>query len=265
LAYLFDEHDDLTRSGPIRVRAVRAWRQRVERAERVDELVADAAAVRERLAWDQEVVAVLQVDGFDGPSWEAFAEALVAYAYQYLLAWIRSGLIGARCRERGIRLPAGSVAPLEEEDAIQLTEEVLTDAVLGFQELLRQGRWSPTGGASLTTYFVGQCITRFPNLYRAWRATRWPTSWAPLSELDRDSARVVRAERQIDPAEAAVAAAELRRVAGQLDQRTLHAVVLQAMGYQVVEIAELLGETPKAIEMVLYHHRRRRRDEGGTA
>lgn len=28
-----------------------------------------------------------------GPAWEEFAEALVAYAYQCLLGWIRSGLI----------------------------------------------------------------------------------------------------------------------------------------------------------------------------
>lgn len=156
------------------------------------------------------------------------------------------------------------MAPVSEEEAEQLTEEVLADAILGFQELLRQGRWSPEGGASLATYFVGQCITCFPNLYRRWLRDRRPTSWAPLSELDENSARVACA-RQVDPADAAIATVELQRVSDQLDERTLHAVVLQDLGYQVVEIAELLGESPKAIEMVLYHHRRRIRDKGGTA
>jgi DNA-directed RNA polymerase specialized sigma24 family protein len=154
--------------------------------------------------------------------------------------------------------------PLSEEEAEQLTEEVLADALLGFQELLRQGRWSQEGGASLRTFFVGQCITRFPNLYRIWLRDRRPMSWAPLSELDEDSARVAYA-RQIDPADAAIAAVELQRASDELDERTLHAVVLQELGYQVVEIAELLDENPKAIEMALYHHRRRMRDKGGTA
>jgi DNA-directed RNA polymerase specialized sigma24 family protein len=188
----------------------------------------------------------------------------VAYAYQCLLGWIRSGLIVLRCRERGIPLPTGFVVSVREEEAEQLTEEILADAVLGFQELLHQGRWSAEGGASLATFFVGQCITRFPNLYRTWLRDRWPTSWVPISELDENDARIAYA-RQVDPADAAIAAVELQRVSEQLDERTLHAVVLQELGYQVVEIAELLGESPKAIEMVLYHHRRRIRDKGGTA
>jgi hypothetical protein len=73
----------------------------------------------------------------------------VAYAYQCLLGWIRSGLIILRCRERGIPLPTGFVMSLSEDEAEQLTEEILAEAVLGFQEPLRQGRWSPEGGASL--------------------------------------------------------------------------------------------------------------------
>lgn len=35
----------------------------------------------------------LQREDWQGPAWEEFAEALVAYAYQCLLGWIRSGLI----------------------------------------------------------------------------------------------------------------------------------------------------------------------------
>jgi DNA-directed RNA polymerase specialized sigma24 family protein len=154
--------------------------------------------------------------------------------------------------------------PVSEEEAEQLTEDVVANSILGFQKLLRKGRWSPEGGASLATFFVGQCIICFPNQYRVWLRDRRPTSWAPLSELDENSARVANA-RQLDPADAAIAAVELQRISGELDDRTRHAIVLQEFGYQVVEIAELLDENPKAIEMVLYHHRRRIRDKGGTA
>jgi hypothetical protein len=262
MANLFPEQydDQVTSSGAVGL--VRAWGEGLG-ASSEDES-ADAHAHLERVANDERIVATLEREDWQGPAWEEFAEALVAYAYQCLLGWIRSGLIVLRCRERGIPLPSGFVAPLSEEEAEQLTEEVLAEAVLGFQELLRQGRWSREGGASLATFFVGQCITRFPNLYRVWLRDRGPMSWAPLSELDENSARVAYA-RQIDPADAAIAAVELQTASDELDERTLHAVVLQELGYQVVEIAELLDDGPKAIEMALYHHRRRIRDKGGTA
>ena len=263
MASLFLELYDDQGASSGAVGLVRAWGEGLGASSEAGS-AADAQAHRERVANDERVVATLEVEGLQGPAWEEFAEVLVAYAYQCLLGWIRSGLIVLRCRERGIPLPTGFVVSLSQDEAEQLTEEILADAVLGFQELLRKGGWSPEGGASLATFFVGQCITRFPNLYRAWLRDRRPTSWAPLSELDENSARVAYA-RQIDPADAAVAALELRRVSGELDERTLHAVVLQELGYQVVEIAELLDENPKAIEMVLYHHRRRMREKGGTA
>jgi DNA-directed RNA polymerase specialized sigma24 family protein len=263
MANLFPKQYDDQGASSGAVGLVRAWGEGLGASSEA-ESSADAQAHLERVANDEHIVAALELDDWQGPAWGEFAEALVAYTYQCLLAWIRSGLIVVRCRERGIPLPPGFVMSLSEDEAEQLTEEVLADAVLGFQELLRQGRWSPEGGASLRTFFVGQCITRFPNLYRVWLRDRRPTSWAPLSELDENSARVAYA-RQVDPADAAIAAVELQRASDELDERTLHAVVLQQMGYQLVEIAELLDENPKAIEMALYHHRRRIRDNGGTA
>jgi DNA-directed RNA polymerase specialized sigma24 family protein len=263
MANVFPEQYDDPGASSGAVGLVRAWGERLG-ASSEGEPAADAQAYLERVANDERVVATLKLEGLQGPAWEEFAEALVAYAYQCLLGWLRSGLIVLRCRERGIPLPTGFMVSLPDDEAEQLTEEILADAVLGFQELLRQGGWSPEGGASLATFFVGQCITRFPNLYRTWLRDRRPTSWAPLSELDENSSRVAYA-RQVDPADTAIAAVELQRVSDQLDERTLHAVVLQEFGYQIVEIAELLDESPKAVEMVLYHHRRRIRDKGGAA
>ncbi len=49
--------------------------------------------------------------------------------------------------------------------------EVVTVALAPFRdEVLLPGLWDPAKGASLTTYFVGQCILRFPNVYRSWLA-----------------------------------------------------------------------------------------------
>jgi DNA-directed RNA polymerase specialized sigma24 family protein len=262
MANLFPEQYDDQGASSGAVGLVRAWGEGLGASSEAES--EDLEAHLERVASDERIVATLGREDWQGPAWEEFTEALVAYAYQCLLGWIRSGLIVQRCRERGIPLPSGFVAPGSEEEAEQLTEEVLADAVLGFQGLLRRGGWSREGGASLATFFVGQCIIRFPNRYRVWLHDRRPMSWAPLSELDENSARFAYA-RQLDPAEAAIAAVELQRASDELDERTRHAVVLQEFGYQVVEIAELLDETPKAIEMALYHHRRRIRDKGGTS
>lgn len=232
-------------------------------AEPFDEQLDSTARDRqERLTVDQEILAVLKSCDFRGPAWAEFIEALVAYAYQPLLFWIRSRRIVHLCRGKGIPLPTDFVKPMTDQEMEQVTRDVLADAVIKFESLLRQGRWSPQGGATLTTYFVGQCIICFPNSYRAWRRDNRPPSWESLSALDEDSARFSGVQGQTDPADAALAAVEVQRMAKELDSRTFDAIRLQQEGYQIVEIAELLGESPKAIEMALYHHRRRMRDEG---
>ena len=250
--------------------AVRSWREQLERrtdelAGQGEDLVLEEARHQEQLAADQEIVAALELENFEGPGWEEFCEALVGYAYQFLWAWVRSGKIWALCREKGIFLPSGFVVPIPaEEDVRQLVEDILSDAVIRFEQLRREGRWTPEGGATLTTYFVGQCIICFPNLYRAWRA-RWPETWVPLTTLDEESARYALAVDQVDPAATAIAPMELSWVAAQFDERTVRALMLQELGYQVDEIAEQLKCSEKAVEMRLYHHRRRMRGEGGTA
>src|SRR5688572_12101169 len=76
--------------------AVRLWREQLGR--RTDQLAggdedlpSEEARHQERLAHDQEIVAALELENFEGSGWEEFCKALVGYAYQYLSAWIRSG------------------------------------------------------------------------------------------------------------------------------------------------------------------------------
>jgi DNA-directed RNA polymerase specialized sigma24 family protein len=263
-------HKAPVRASAVRLDAVRSWRDQLGRrsnelAATVEDLLAKEARRQERLAHDQEIVAALKLENFEGPAWEEFVEALVGYAYQFLLAWIRSGKMGSRCREKGIFLPAGFVVPVPMgDDATQLVEDILADAVIRFEQLLREGRWFPEGGATLTTYFVGQCIICFPKLYRDWRG-QWPENWVSLTTLDEESARYGLAVHQVDPADIAIAPMELGRTVAQFNERTVQALALQDLGYQVDEIAEVLGCSEKAVEMRLYHHRRRMRGEGGTA
>ena len=100
-------------AGAIWLDVVRSWREQLGRrtdelAERVEDLLSEEARHQERLAHDQEIVAALELENFEGPGWGEFCEALVGYAYQFLYAWIRSGKMGPLCQERASSFPPGS-------------------------------------------------------------------------------------------------------------------------------------------------------------
>jgi hypothetical protein len=55
------------------------------------------------------------------------------------------------------------------DDALELSCETVAEAIRCFRErVLIPGKWDPTRKASLRTFFVGQCILQFPNIYRRW-------------------------------------------------------------------------------------------------
>src|SRR5205823_5089450 len=61
---------------------------------------ADARRLAE-LEADLEMLDRIMWAGFEGHEWQIFAERLVRYAFQVLLAWTRSGVIFARCKATG--------------------------------------------------------------------------------------------------------------------------------------------------------------------
>jgi hypothetical protein len=211
----------------------------------------------EQITRDQEVVQALLATRFRGLAREEFAEALIAYAESYLYAWIRSGRIFARCREKGIHIQrVPGVSPCDKDIEI-LAIETLSRALLRFEALLQEGGWSPERGATLTTFFAGQVLLSFPNVYRAWVKNYLRNSWVPLEVLDEDDLRNAPGVRHLDPAETVVSLEEFKQLSEQFQYEALHALAFQAMGYTMAEVAELLGKSEKAIEMILYRHRRR--------
>ena len=70
-------------------------------------------------------------------------------------------------------------------ERLQLALDTTVDALTFFRDrVLREGRWSFDGGATLTTYFIGACILTFPNVFRLWQRAecRWKRSLAPSTD-----------------------------------------------------------------------------------
>lgn len=209
-----------------------------------------------RLRADQELLQDLQWDGFAGPRWERVAEALVAYAYQVLLAWILTGEVFGKCLAQGLRgLGAGDQPRMQRRDAEELAYDVVGLAVVAFRDrVLKPGRWTAEAGATLKTFFVGQVLIQFIPIYKSWlRATRREEDLVEVVPDRPDGSALGRVE------DAAVAAVEAGRMMALIPDPSSRAIVeLAALGYSHEEIAELRDlASPKAVELRLYRLRRR--------
>jgi RNA polymerase sigma factor (sigma-70 family) len=125
------------------------------------------------------------------------------------------------------------------------------------------GRWDYRRGASLRTYFIGQCLIQFANVYNSWRR----------HDADRVQAMPVEEPREFfqrhDPGpEELVVQQEYTSTTTLLHgvkprDRQIFTMISQGMTH--VEIAERLGITPKTVERVVANHRgrlRRKRERG---
>lgn len=216
------------------------------------------------LAEDQRQLASLQAADFRGPVWERFAEHLAGYGYQVLVAWIHTGQVFTRMQEKSRQLrlqPPSDGRALSGEVATELACETVAGALRAFRKVLEREGWSAAGGASLQTFFVGQCLFCFPNVYRRWLRETRPPPWQEVEILE----DLVEADRLYghphggDPAERAhhrLEVAEAARQLGQLDCRMMFVVHKREEGYTQSEIAGMLGVTPRVVERLVAKYRR---------
>jgi RNA polymerase sigma factor (sigma-70 family) len=140
--------------------------------------------------------------------------------------------------------------------------ETVAVALREFRErALVRRLWSPDGGASLKTYFIGTCLFVFPNVFRAWQ--RGEDRWGRI-DLD-ESTPDLESETHNDPADIVPLRVDVTEHLRSLDPRTAAVIVLTAERYTQQEIAEILGMTIRAVEGILNRHRRRlvKRPMGG--
>lgn len=211
---------------------------------------AELAAAVERLGGDEALLRELRRDGFSGPSWQRVAEELARYGVAVFRPWIIKGTVFGKLAEKGRKVPRPPPGALDDVEAASLANEVVAEALAHFRtDVLMRDRWDPRKGASLTTFFIGQCLFRFPNLYRTWLA-HLPAYRLYDSELDVVASREGSVED--DVIRDAMLADALRTVHSDDTRRGL---VMNAMGYTHAEIGERLGKTPKAVERMLDYGR----------
>lgn len=219
------------------------------------------AAKIDRLAADRQLISELRQHRFDGEVWDAVATELVKYGLAVTKSWILRGTMFEKCAQKGrpvTRPPRGS---MDEDEAESLAGELITVALERFRaEVLVPGRWDPERGAALTTYFVGQCILRFPNLYRTWLTT--------VADYDLHGDELLHARPSSNSLEDDIiderANVEALRAVKSADARK--ALVLSASGYTYAEIGHRLGKSEKAVErMVDYARRQVHKAERGIA
>lgn len=117
---------------------------------------------------DSELYNELASANFQGDRWQAFAYALAQYGHAVVKAWLVTGEMFVRCKRKGC-YPGPAPGWWSEEDRDALANETVATALVSFRnDALIGGRWSPEGGASLKTYFIGSCVLAFPNVFRTW-------------------------------------------------------------------------------------------------
>lgn len=223
----------------------------------------DEADAVDRLSEDVSLVTRLALSWFSGPDYEYFRTVLATYGVAVISGWIRRDVIWAKCRQRGYgglpEMPAG--AKYDPDVADELAYETVALALVRFRDnVLVKRKWDAGRGASLRTYFVGQCLMQFANVYRTWwrhEARRGipvdgGTLTFALDERPRDDVEDLAVSQvQVD--------ATLRHVK---DERLRLVLVYVSHGYTQSEIAEKLGVTTKTVERMIANERVRMRKRG---
>lgn len=222
----------------------------------LDPHVADAGRL-DRLLADKDLADRLAAAGYVGREWDYVATELIKYGYAVLIAWMRNGTIWRRPKDKGIAgLPSPSPWEWNDETWNDLAGATLVIAVEKFRDtVLATGRWNPNGGASLKTFFIGQCLFRFPNPYRSWHTT---VTTRQQHEVQDDLAswkQTTPATRS--PEHDVVQRDDIARGLAALDDRTRDTLLLLEQGYDQTEVATRMGTTRKAVEMIVRRHRAR--------
>lgn len=222
----------------------------------------EAARSLDRLAADQDLVTSLGLQGYRGNDYAVFETELAKYGIAVIGGWIHRGLIFARCRQRGLGgLPPPLGDALRDPDTVsELTGETVAKALVHFRtDVLLRGRWVSNGGATLKTFFVGQCLFRFANVYRAWHAKEQRKE----PPLDPHDVFELGDQQQDGPEDRVIDLREVERgMAYVKDPRLKTALILMAAGHTQADAALRLGITEKTVERMVANHRARMRTKG---
>ncbi|GGY69947.1 hypothetical protein [Streptomyces xanthochromogenes] len=208
---------------------------------------------RQRRQVDAVIVGRLRAENFEGRNYQKVVNRLSEYGYNTMMKWTGSGEVFLKARQAGRPVPTAKIS-------LAWTGEdrhgVAVDTVLAGLEVFRtyglvQGRWSPQGGASLDTYFIGAVIRSFPRIYIRWFDShqRRQAELSRPASVEAANLFSVPDQRATDPVHAAVTHDYVNRVMPLVtDPQVREALGWRALGYTQGEAAQRVGMTEKALE-----------------
>ena len=224
--------------------------------------VAEFAGSREaRLVADYDLLTEVMFESFQGPAWDKMAKRLVAYGLVVIKSWLRRGVIFNRCVEKGFGgIPNAQHGGItDEDDVMGLANETVWLAVLAYRDkVLIPGRWDPRKGANLTTYFIGQCLIQFPNVYkRWWRETQRDTYHTSESPLDQNEQRFGPTTTHVGTTREVIIRSRIQEGLEHADATDREILGWHAEGFTYNEIAELTEVKVGTIKSRIHRLRRR--------
>jgi len=159
------------------------------------------------------------------------------------------------------------------DDRSELSLETVARALVFFRtKVLMLGKWDPARGATIKTYFIGACLSQFPNVFQHWdrERLRWRNKHMVILDDPDDPAGLAEMSSTEDPAQAVLMSQQLDQIMAELADRdpTLYRVArLRLEGYSDVDAAKQVGLSARAVEGRWYRfnkHLRRRYDRGWT-
>jgi DNA-directed RNA polymerase specialized sigma24 family protein len=205
---------------------------------------------------------------YEGPAHRQLFEDLWIYAWPVIKAFLRTNRMNQLVR-RYLQHGYGyvSISPEDmvvlhqseaERDALAL--DVIAIAVESFRKrAIVRRQWSPTGGASLRTWFIGTCAINFPRAYERWSRDRADrvTRVAKRHELDLDAVGTEFQRRASDPSVIVTSRSDLQALIDRAQPTTKLILGLLMEGHTQAEIAAELGLTVRAVEGRIYRFRAR--------
>lgn len=221
-------------------------------------------AQKEQRECDSRLFDALSAEDFNGPVWAQLTSELAGYGYAIVSAWLHTGAIFAECRRR--RRPVEEPPQTwTDDDRHDLAVDAVVKGIITFRAHGRaQKGWTPDGGASLKTYFIGTCILVFPAVYRPWR-TRYDAGLRVRSAGSHHDLAAIGeplTRQALGPEDIATQRTSIAEGLSSLpDDRVRMAVFASAMGFTNDEIADMLSinnqVSANTVKQILYRHRQR--------
>lgn len=221
----------------------------------------DLADNVDRMAGDVNLVTDLALEKYQGPLWDYFSNELAKYGIAVIRSWIGRGLIYERCKNKGLGGLSVLGRPFTDDENEELTGETVAKALAHFRtDVLMRNKWDSRRGATLRTYFIGQCLIRFANIYRRWRAGENRNRYALTDDAEVLDFLGGSARGPEDQVVAGVTASvAMSTVKNPRVRLVMH---MTAQGWSQADIAEFLGITEKAVERMLANERARLKMRG---